>query len=74
MKKVMLTVFKFNAKAMDFYKKKLNYQLDESSPDYFDNDNTDRGRQNGIIAKLYDEAEEEVDYQILSKVVQINRS
>jgi len=55
MTKVILTVFKFNNQAMDFYKKKLGYKTDESSPDCFIDDGDD----------------EEVDYVILSKVVQV---
>ncbi len=49
MEKVMLTVFKSNSQAMGFYKTKLNYIMDESSP----ND------------------DDEADYEILSKVVQL---
>ena len=38
MKKVMLTVFKMNVKALSFYKNKLGYDVDESSPDDDDDD------------------------------------
>mmetsp|Transcript_22043 Transcript_22043/g.32997 ORF Transcript_22043/g.32997 Transcript_22043/m.32997 type:complete len:282 (-) Transcript_22043:79-924(-) len=63
MDKVMLTVFKFNNGAMNFYKNKLGYQLDQSSPGYFDE--TDQ---------VYDdEGEKEADYEILSKIVQSSK-
>ncbi len=64
MQKVMLTVFKFNSGAMNFYKKKLGYQLDQSSPGYFDA--SDEG--------CDDQGEEEADYEILSKIVQGTKS
>jgi len=35
MHKVMLTVFKQNTIAMDFYTKALNYRIDRSSPSRF---------------------------------------
>lgn len=60
MEKVMLTVFKFNNGAMDFYKNKLGYQLDQSSPGFFDESD------NGFDS----EGGEEADYEILSKIVQ----
>jgi len=37
MKYIMLTVFKENNRAMDFYIKKLNYVIDETSPSNIEN-------------------------------------
>jgi len=51
LRKVMLTVFKENQNAMKFYKQKMKYEVDETSPT----------------------AEEEEDYEILSKAVQRRR-
>jgi len=55
MKKVMLTVFKANQVAMDFYLKKIKYTIDESSPSQFN--------QESVVGF----GQEEVDYEILSK-------
>jgi len=52
-KKVVLTVFKANQIAMEFYLKKMKYEIDESSPSQF----------------YRDEGEDEVDYEILSKCI-----
>jgi len=53
LKKVVLTVFKANQIAMDFYLKKMKYVIDESSPSQF----------------VQDEGEDAVDYEILSKCI-----
>ena len=53
MKKVMLTVFKNNQPALEFYRKKLKYGIDESSPTNYESGPDD----------------EEADYEILSKCV-----
>lgn len=52
-KKVMLTVFKANQIAMDFYLNRMKYDIDESSPSHFAEDG----------------GEDTVDYEILSKCI-----
>ena len=54
MKKVMLTVFTFNTSAMSFYRNKMNYDIDPSSPSNFE-----QQQQQTVTT----------DYEILSKVI-----
>ena len=60
MSKIMLTVFQSNHDAREFYRTKLQYDIDVTSPNHDDNNN--------------DEEEEEVDYEILSKVITTTQS
>ena len=51
MRKVMLTVFKNNHGAMDFYRKKLKYGIDESSPSNYESIPNEGGADYEIMSK-----------------------
>jgi ribosomal protein S18 acetylase RimI-like enzyme len=59
MNKVMLTVFTFNQSALSFYRNKMKYRIDPSSPSNFDKN----------VEGQEEEEQESADYEILSKVI-----
>ena len=51
MRKVMLTVFKMNGGAMKFYREKMKYAIDESSPSNFDGEVADYEILSKVVGK-----------------------
>ena len=51
MQKVMLTVFKMNGGAMKFYREKMKYAIDESSPSNFDGEVADYEILSKVVGK-----------------------
>mmetsp|Transcript_9673 Transcript_9673/g.13654 ORF Transcript_9673/g.13654 Transcript_9673/m.13654 type:complete len:275 (+) Transcript_9673:36-860(+) len=62
MRKVMLTVFKSNQAALGFYLNKMKYDIDESSPSNFNDDEVGGNHQ-----------QDSADYEILSKKIGVAR-
>ncbi|KAF8807471.1 hypothetical protein BYT27DRAFT_7099792 [Phlegmacium glaucopus] len=60
MEKILLTVFKANTNAMQFYKH-IGFHIDPSSPNYIE--------EGARREDTHDESESDVDYEILSKII-----
>ena len=69
LKKIILTVFKSNTAAMNFYIKR-NYVIDESSPSNFTTQSSSSSSLSSSLDNYNNNNEQCADYEILSKIIE----